>query len=69
MVLKCHVRSALLYGCETCPLSTVMDKLESAEMWFYRRVLRISWKERSTNAEVLRRVESGTLMFNEIVKG
>ena len=46
----------------------MIDKLESAEMWFYRRMLRISWKERITNEEVLRRVHSGRTMLKEIMK-
>ena len=29
------------------------QKIEAAEMWFYRRLLRISWTERRTNESVL----------------
>ena len=30
-------------------------KIEAVEMWFYRRMLRISWTEHATNEEALRR--------------
>ena len=32
------------------------DKLEAFEMWLYRRMLRISWKEHKTNGEVLHKI-------------
>ena len=31
-------------------------KLEAAEMWFYRRMLRIPWTAHVTNEEVLRKI-------------
>ena len=41
-LLKCYVWSVLLYGCESWTLSAETTKnLEAAEMWLYRRILRI----------------------------
>ncbi|GFS21522.1 endonuclease-reverse transcriptase [Elysia marginata] len=34
------------------------SKIEAAEMWFFRRLLRVSWKDRRTNGNVL--AEMGT---------
>ena len=34
------------------------DKLEAFEMWLYRRLLRISWKEHKTNGEVLHKMKT-----------
>ena len=34
----------------------LMRRLESFEMWIYRRILLISWIEHTTNEEVLRRM-------------
>ena len=52
--LKAYVWSVLLYGCECWTVSNSMrKKLEAAEMWFLRRLMRISWTERKTNEEVL----------------
>ena len=46
-VFKTYVWSILLYGCETWTITAETKKnLEAAEMWFYRRMLRISWQER-----------------------
>ena len=34
--------------------SDIEKKIEAAEMWFIRRMLRISWTEKKTNVNVLR---------------
>ncbi|KAG1714985.1 TBC1 domain family member 13 [Nymphon striatum] len=53
-VLKAYVWSTLLYGCECWTINKVLKKkLEATEMWFLRRMLKISWKEKKTNEFVL----------------
>ena len=53
-MLKSYVWSVLLFGCEAWTISKEMRKrLEAAELWFYRRMLRIPWTARRTNQEVL----------------
>ena len=53
-VLKTHVWSVLLYGCECWTISNYIQmKLGAAEMWFLRRILNISWTEKRTNQNVL----------------
>ena len=67
-VLKCYIWSTLLYGCETWTISADMiKKLEALETWFYRRMLRISWKEKVTNVEVYRRMNTSTSLLIDIV--
>ena len=54
-VLKTYVWSTLTYGCECWTVtSDIEKKIEAAEMWFIRRMLRISWAEKKTNVRVLR---------------
>ena len=54
-VLKTYVWSTLTYGCECWTItSDIEKKIEAAEMWFIRRILRISWTEKKTNVNVLR---------------
>ncbi|GFS06202.1 endonuclease-reverse transcriptase [Elysia marginata] len=49
----------MLYGCETLTMRKADEsKIEAAEMWFFRRLLRVSWKDRRTNGNVL--AEMGT---------
>ena len=55
-LLRCYVWSTLTYGCETWTVRKDLEKrLEAAEMYFYRRMMRIPWTARVTNVEVLRR--------------
>ena len=55
--INSYVWSTMLYGCEAWTLNKDMtNKLEAAEMWFFRRMLKISWMDRVRNDEVLHRV-------------
>ena len=66
--LKCYVWSTLLYGSEASTLSSKMlNKLEVTEMWFLRRMQRISYTEHVTNVEVLRRVNTKIKLLSEMV--
>ena len=61
--LKAYVWATLLYGAETWTLNkTLKRKLEATEMWFYRRMLRISWVDRISNEEVLRKMTTGRIL-------
>src|SRR5437899_8906711 len=52
-----YVYSILLYASECWTISAaVAGRVEAAEMWFYRRILRISYKKHITNEEVLNRM-------------
>ena len=46
----------------------LMKQLEATEMWFLRRMLRISYKDRVTNEEVLRRAKVDRTLVKDIVK-
>ena len=70
-VLKCFVWSTMLYGCETWTLSKRMkERLEAAEMWFLRRMMRVPWKAIVSNERILemagvRRALSGEVRSNQ----
>ena len=55
--VKTFMWSVLLYGSEAWRLNKRMEeRLEAFEMWCWRRLLKISWTERISNEEVLRRM-------------
>ena len=57
MYVNFMVWSVLLYGSETWTLKKDnIKRLESCEMWIWRRMEKISWREHVRNEEVLRRV-------------
>ena len=69
-IAKCYIWSTRLYGAETWTLTKVTsEKLEAFEMWLYRRMLRISWKEHKTKGEVLHKMETKRSLLNTIKKG
>ena len=54
-LLKCLIWPVMIYGCEAWTLKKAdQRKIEAAEMWFYRRLLRISWTEKRTNESILK---------------
>ena len=68
-VLKTYVWSLLLYGCETWTITAGTKKnLEAAEMWFYRRMLTISWKGKRTNESILEETNQERSLIKTIRK-
>ena len=56
-LLKTFVWSVLLYGYESWTWTAeTRNNIQAAEMWFYRRMFRISYVDRMTDAEVLKKV-------------
>ena len=55
-MINCYIYSILLYGCETWTLTKVLcDRLEACEMYFLRRMGKISWQQKVTNEQVLKK--------------
>ena len=56
-LMRCYVLSVLFYGVETWTMKKIdIKKIDAFEMWMYRRMLRISWTQKITNVEVMRRM-------------
>jgi len=56
-MVKTLVWSTLLYGSETWTLRKEdIRRLESAEMWMWRRMERVSWMDKIMNEEILNKV-------------
>ncbi|KAL1446687.1 hypothetical protein WDU94_006588 [Cyamophila willieti] len=66
-LIKSFVWSVLLYGCETWTISEKDKKhLEAFEMWCFRRTLKITWCDKITNEEVLRRIREKRQVLKNI---
>ena len=58
--ITCYIWPTLFYGADTWTITkSLLSRLDAFEMWVYRRVLKISWTEKITNEEVLRRMGIG----------
>ena len=65
---KCYVWSTLLYGAETWTITkTLIKRIDAFEIWTYRQMLRISWKEHKPNEEVLNMMKT-SLKIMKIIK-
>lgn len=68
-IVKAVVWSVALYGCETWTLKKdETRRLEALEMWIWRRMERVSWKEKKSNEEVLNAVREERSILETIVK-
>jgi hypothetical protein len=57
--LNCYVFSVLNYGCESWTWNKAMQKkIDAFEVLCYRRMFKISWKDKMRNEEVLRRAQT-----------
>ena len=53
-IVQCYIEPIMLYEPEAWTINQQVQKhIEITEMWFLRRMLRISWTARKTNEEVL----------------
>ena len=67
--LKAYVWSILLYGCECWTLTKDTErKLEAVEMWYIRRIMKISWIEKKSNEEVMKMAGYKRSLLNVIRK-
>ena len=66
-IMKCLDWSVALYAVETWMLTqTVRRRLEAFEMWIWKGMEKISWLDKVTNEEVLRRVNANRQILNSI---
>ena len=63
---RCYVLSKISYASETWTLSAdICKKINSFEMWMYRKMLRISYTSHTTKEEVLKRVNGKGLSLEK----
>ena len=66
-VLQCYIEPILLYGCESWSMTKqTLTSIEAMEMWFLRRMLRVSWTEMRTNLEILNTARSTRKLISNV---
>ncbi|KAJ4427758.1 hypothetical protein ANN_25411 [Periplaneta americana] len=69
ILVKCFVWSVALYGAETWTLRQSEEKrIETFEMWIWRRMERVKWTDRIRNEAVLERAGEERMMLKLIRK-
>ncbi|GFO02512.1 charged multivesicular body protein 6 [Plakobranchus ocellatus] len=65
-IMKTLVWTVMTYGAEGWTIKKKQEKkINSAEMWFYRRLLRISWRERRTDQSILEELNEERKLLNK----
>ena len=68
-LLKSLIWPVMMYGCEAWKLrSDEVNKINAAELWFYRRLLRVSWTDKRTNESILSELKTERILAIEIDK-
>ena len=68
-ILNCYVFSILNYGCESWTWNKAMRKKVNAfEFWCYRRILKISWRDKVKNEEILKRLQKRLHFVEDMMK-
>ena len=68
-LVKTLVWSALLYGAESWTLLKADEnRIMAAEMWFWRRMLKISWKDKRTNLSVLQELNTERDLLGKVAR-
>ena len=62
--------SALIYGAEAWTLfKSDENRLMAAEMWIWRRMLGVSWKQKRTNSSILSELDGTARKYNDSKTG
>ena len=68
-IINLYIYPIVLYGDETWTLYTdTINRIEAFEMWIFRKLARVSYKDRITNVEVLRRLGVKRELMSKIKK-
>jgi len=66
-IVKCTIWSVVLYGAKTWTMTQAdKERLEAFEMWIRRRMLKISWVDKVSNAEVLQKVQENKSILDTV---
>lgn len=68
-LIQALIHPVAMYGCETWTLkSEEKRRIQAFENWCWRRMLRISWKEKKTNESIQKRLEITTFLLDKMAK-
>ena len=69
-LMKVLVWTTVTYGAEGWTLKSEEKKrIQAAEMWFHRRLLNVTYKDRRTNVSILEELDTERELFGQVVKG
>ena len=68
-IVKAVVFPVVRYSCESCTIRKAEhQRIDSFELWCWRRLLRVPWKARRSNQSILREINSEYLLEGLMMK-
>ena len=68
-ILHCYIVSTLMYAAETWVINVAdWKRLEAFELWALRKMMKVSWKDKKTNEEVMKRANCKRSLKANIMK-
>ena len=66
-ILDCYIFSIFNSGCDSWIwIKALQKKINAFEMWCYRRMMKISWKDKISNTEVLEKAQTELHFLNDM---
>ena len=57
-LVRAMVFPLVMYGCESCTTKKAQcQRIESFELWFWRRLLRVPWTAKRSNQSILKEID------------
>ena len=68
-LVKAMVFPVVMYGCESWIIKKAEPRrIDAFELWFWRRLLRVSWTARRANQSILKEISSGCSLEGLMLK-
>ena len=59
-LVKAMVFSVVMYGCENWTVNKAeRQRIDAFDLWYWRRLLRVSWTARRSNKSILKEISPG----------
>ena len=68
-LVKALVFPVVMYGCESWTVKKAEhQRIDSFELWYWRRLLRVPWTARRSNQSILKEISPGCLLEGLMLK-
>ena len=68
-LVKAKVFPVVMYGCESLTIKTAeYRRIDYFELWYWRRLLRVSWTVRRSNQSILKEISPGCSLEGLMLK-
>ena len=68
-LVEAMVFPVVMYGCESWTAKTAeLRRVDAFELWFWRRLLRVSWIARRSNQSILEEISPGSSLEEMMLK-